>query len=163
MYYRGTGSLKTWVVKSYENWGKCPDKLRVYLHVNRIFISDVLRDLVPFVQFEKHEKHSWRRVFFSKVAGLSNTPPWVFFTFFKLYKWYQITQRITYTTFFRFLFHGEKLEYCENLGVLESHAESRSWKSVIRWSSVLAKCRGVLFIVKLEQFFYKNFPTFLKM
>ena len=25
----------------------------------------------------------------------SNTPPWVFFTFFKLYKWYQIAQRIT--------------------------------------------------------------------
>ena len=25
----------------------------------------------------------------------SNSPPWVFFTFFKLYKWYQITQRIT--------------------------------------------------------------------
>ena len=24
-----------------------------------------------------------------------NTPPWVFFTFFKLYKWYQIAQRIT--------------------------------------------------------------------
>ena len=24
-----------------------------------------------------------------------NTPPWVFFTFFKLYKWYQITQRTT--------------------------------------------------------------------
>ena len=26
----------------------------------------------------------------------SNAPPWVFFTFFKLYKWYQIAQRITY-------------------------------------------------------------------
>ena len=25
----------------------------------------------------------------------SNTLPWVFFTFFKLYKWYQIVQRIT--------------------------------------------------------------------
>ena len=25
-----------------------------------------------------------------------NTPPRVFFSFFKLYKWYQITQRITY-------------------------------------------------------------------
>ena len=25
-----------------------------------------------------------------------NTPPWVFFTFFKLYKQYQIAQRITY-------------------------------------------------------------------
>ena len=26
----------------------------------------------------------------------SNTPPWVFFTFFKLYKCYQIAQGITY-------------------------------------------------------------------
>ena len=26
-----------------------------------------------------------------------NTPPWVFFTFFELYKWYQIAQRITYS------------------------------------------------------------------
>ena len=25
-----------------------------------------------------------------------NTSPWVFFTFFKLYIWYQIAQRITY-------------------------------------------------------------------
>ena len=24
-------------------------------------------------------------------------PPWVFFTFFKLYKWYQITQRVSNT------------------------------------------------------------------
>ena len=24
-----------------------------------------------------------------------NSAPWVFFTFFKLYKWYQIAQRIT--------------------------------------------------------------------
>ena len=26
----------------------------------------------------------------------SNTPPWVFFTFFKLYKWCQTAQSITY-------------------------------------------------------------------
>ena len=26
----------------------------------------------------------------------SNTPLWVFFTFLKLYKWYQIVQRVTY-------------------------------------------------------------------
>ena len=26
----------------------------------------------------------------------TNTPPWVFSTIFKLYKWYQIVQRITY-------------------------------------------------------------------
>ena len=29
----------------------------------------VLRDLVPFVQFKKHEKHSWMSVTFSKCAG----------------------------------------------------------------------------------------------
>ena len=32
-----------------------------------------------------------------KPATKSNTPPWVFFTFFKLYKWYQIAQSDTFT------------------------------------------------------------------
>ena len=31
-------------------------------------ICDALRDLVPFVQFKKSEKHPWRSVTFSKVA-----------------------------------------------------------------------------------------------
>ena len=30
---------------------------------------DVLRDLVPFAQFKKREKHPWRSVTFNKVAG----------------------------------------------------------------------------------------------
>ena len=59
-----------------------------------IHIGDALRDLVPSVQFKKREKHPWRSVTFSKVAkktllkkfAKSNTPPWVFFTFFKLYE-----------------------------------------------------------------------------
>ena len=32
-------------------------------------IFDVLRDFVPFVQFKKREKHPWRSVNFSKIAG----------------------------------------------------------------------------------------------
>ena len=32
-------------------------------------ICDVLRDLVPFVQSKKHEKHLWKSVTFIKVAG----------------------------------------------------------------------------------------------
>ena len=32
-----------------------------------MYISDDLRDLVPIVQFEKHEKLPWRSVTFSKV------------------------------------------------------------------------------------------------
>ena len=58
------------------------------------FICDALRDLVPFLQFKKREKHTWRSATFSKVAGnvtKSNTPPWVLFTFFKLYEWYQMS------------------------------------------------------------------------
>ena len=52
-------------------------------------ICDALRDLVIFIQFQKREKHPWRN--FTKI----NTPPWVFFKFLKLHKWYQIAQNIT--------------------------------------------------------------------
>ena len=38
-----------------------------------INICDALRDLVAFVQFKKREKHPWRSVNFSKVAGFSIT------------------------------------------------------------------------------------------
>ena len=31
-------------------------------------IDDALRDLVPFAQFKKREKHPWRSVAFGKVA-----------------------------------------------------------------------------------------------
>ena len=50
-----------------------------------------LHDLVPCAQFEKRKKHAWRSVTFS-----SNTPPWVFFTFFKFYESYQIAQSTTH-------------------------------------------------------------------
>ena len=60
-------------------------------------ICDALSNLVPFVQFKKREKHPWRSVNFSTCNFAKiNTPPWVFFLFFKLYKCYQITQRITH-------------------------------------------------------------------
>ena len=35
-------------------------------------IYGALRDLVPFVQFKKREKHPWRSVNFSEVSGFSN-------------------------------------------------------------------------------------------
>ena len=47
---------------------------------------NALRDLIPFAHFKKREKHTWKSVTFSIK---SNTPPLVFFTFLKLYKWYQ--------------------------------------------------------------------------
>ena len=38
-------------------------------------IRGALRDLVPFVQFKKREACNFTKI---------STPPWVFFTFFKL-------------------------------------------------------------------------------
>ena len=32
-------------------------------------ICDALRDLVPFVQFQKSKKHPWRSVTFGKIVG----------------------------------------------------------------------------------------------
>ena len=76
------------------------------------YICDALRHLVPFAKF-KHEKHPWRSDTFSKVADLSLqlywpqqpvtlkkriTPPWVFFTFFKLYIWQYIVQSATFNS-----------------------------------------------------------------
>ena len=46
-------------------------------------VQDFLRDMVPFVQFKKREKHPWTSVTFSIK---SNTHPWVFSTFFKFYQ-----------------------------------------------------------------------------
>ena len=44
---------------------------------------DALRDLVQFVQSKKHKTHPWSSVTFSTK---SNSPLWVFFTYFKLQK-----------------------------------------------------------------------------
>ena len=53
-------------------------------------IGDTLRDLVPFVQFKEGE-NTHEKVFLLKI----NTPPKVFFTFLKLYKWYHIVQSMS--------------------------------------------------------------------
>ena len=55
-------------------------------NADRSEIWDALHNLVLFLQFKKCEKHPWRSVTISKML----------FAFFKLYKWYQITQNITY-------------------------------------------------------------------
>ena len=53
---------------------------------------DVLHDFVPFFQLKKNVKHRWRSVSFTK----SDTPHGCFFTFFNLYKRYQIAQNISH-------------------------------------------------------------------
>ena len=54
----------------------------------------------------KMRKRPMKECYFDEVAGYftkSNTPQWVFFMYFKLYKRYQIAQSITYISYiFRF-------------------------------------------------------------
>ena len=64
-------------------------------------ICGALRDLVPFAQFKKREKHPWRSVNFGvKCQALAcnftkiNTPPWVFFTLFKFFQFLKHTMRL---------------------------------------------------------------------
>ena len=57
---------------------------------------DALPDLVSFAQIKKVKNiHGGVLLLVSCNFTKSNTPPWVFFTFFKLRKWCQIVQRIT--------------------------------------------------------------------
>ena len=56
-------------------------------------IGDVFCNLVPFVPFKEDKASNFTK---------SDTPPWVFFTFLKLYKCYQIKQSITFDKGFSF-------------------------------------------------------------
>ena len=53
-------------------------------------ICGVLRDLVLYAQFKKHEKHPWKSLILAKLQASASkfakisTPPWLIFTFFKL-------------------------------------------------------------------------------
>ena len=49
-------------------------------------------DLVSFVQFKKRENSHGGVLLLACNFIKINTPPWVFFTFFTLYKWSQIAQ-----------------------------------------------------------------------
>ena len=39
--------------------------------ISQFIMQDTLHDLVPFVQYKKHEKHLWRSITFSKVTRFS--------------------------------------------------------------------------------------------
>ena len=82
-------------------------------------ICDALRDLVSFVQFYKNVKNTHGGVLLFK----SNIPPWVLFTFFILYKWYQITQNITYRCMYNVLFWNQSIEV-----YYHKHCQTSFWK-----------------------------------
>ena len=107
-------------------------------------ICDALRDLVPFAQF-KNTNNTHRGVLllvklqasacnFTK----SNTPPWVFFMFFKLYECYQIAQSTTFLCNLPFL---SSLKISENLKVCIEEAKGSTeikGKIGLKWVNTTA-------------------------
>ena len=73
-------------VKNVKNW------YENYSVIIKGIFWDTFCDLLPFAQFKKREKHSWKSVTFStKRQSFMDV-----FTMFKLYNWYQIGQSITF-------------------------------------------------------------------
>ena len=50
------------------NDGRLMDLAFLLLNFNFVYICDVSRNLVPFVQFKQREQHPWRSATFRKVA-----------------------------------------------------------------------------------------------
>ena len=92
----------------------------------------------------------WLLVVFTK----SNTPLWVFFAFFKLYKWHQIAQRITYICRYDHgILHNTK----------KQDSEDRGWEAGwLLWGEVWGD-DFYQFLVKLKKttiFITKSFSSF---
>ena len=71
-----------------------------------------------------------------------NIPPWVFFTFFKLYKWYQIAQRITYVSHGKLLSMSSKTFSNFRLFLFRELQHLSSWKMGSAWY-------GIYYIISL--------------
>ena len=58
------------VFVSWMSWNNEEMGLEKWKH-HLYFLCNALRDLVPFVQFKKRGKNTWRSATFSKVAGFN--------------------------------------------------------------------------------------------
>ena len=67
---------------------KTPERVSLLMTLNKFY--DVFSNTFLL---RRLSEHPWMSAIFSTK---SSTHPWVFFTLFKLYKWYQIAQHITY-------------------------------------------------------------------
>ena len=97
-------------------------------------IYDALRDLVPFMQIKKHEKHTWRSVTFKPATLVKVTlfhgcflhlNCWIF----RLYKQYQNVQSVLYVFSQLWSYEGQI--------VLTSFSCFFSWFELIQHSNII--------------------------
>ena len=72
--------------------------MKLHFHFSQIFTFVMCCAIFHhFHNLKIHEKHLWRGANFRACNFIkSSTPAWVFFTFSKLCKWYQIAQHISF-------------------------------------------------------------------
>ena len=104
------------------------------------------------LQSKKREKPPWRSVPFRKVAGFSKTLPWVFFKFFKLYKWYQIAQRITYSV----CLHSEFSHS------FYAHSYLCFFFNFVTQGGIAMNCIFKMSLTSFIRIFRMNLPTFIR-
>ena len=86
----------------------------------------------------------------------SSTPPWVFFTFYKLYKWYEIAQRITCI-----LDYNDQLNFCTPVLLLavftflvhHVHSSYRGYSHLFKASTPLPNISPFVNIFVSQPFF----------
>ena len=100
---------------------------------------------------KKSEKHPWRSVNFRACNFTKiNTPPWVFFTCFKLYKCCQIAQRTTIALELFFDVHWGSFKSCWNALDVQKNILSTIthiyffWLIKIFWANFLGAETGIL-------------------
>ena len=115
---------------------------------------------------------TWKTTMEECSFAKSSTPPWVFFTFFKLYKWYQFAQRITYLLYrmvdlkiFAKTHESNVMEsFFRNAGCLKS--DSHFPKKLVLSASIgnikndeknFYFTLGDLFVIKISRLFFQFF------
>ena len=68
----------------------------------RILLATITFGVISYHLYNSNVKntHGGVLLLVKLQANKSKTPPWVFFTFFKLYIWYQIVQNVKYGEYY---------------------------------------------------------------
>ena len=90
----------------------------------QLYINNTLQCFSRFFKIVQMVLNPVKHHIYWSVTTKSNTPSWVFFTFLKLYKWYQIARSITYLGYF-FLFHSVISPYMQGLNETKEKPNDR--------------------------------------
>ena len=97
--------------------------------------TDCIWCFARFGTFLKYVKKPMEACYFYETCNFtkSNTPPWVFFTYFKLCKWYQIAQCMAYLQncrFWRLIWKRKKFLHSTILSETSSVPKSSSFRNL---------------------------------